>query len=87
MHTAFIEVSLKEDHKIGSQDYMKQVREKVQRQLPELQAFFQAGGLVDSIENQGKPAPFDIRVSTNRTLDTAMQPRRRWRRSARSCMT
>ncbi|HEX4021024.1 MAG TPA: efflux RND transporter permease subunit [Acidobacteriaceae bacterium] len=64
MDTAFIQVSLKEDHKIGSYTYMQRVREQVQRQIPEVQAFFQAGGLVNSIVNQGKPAPFDIRVST-----------------------
>ncbi len=64
MDNAFIQVSLKEDHKIGSYAYIQRVRERVSREMPEVQTFFQAGGLVDSIVNQGKPAPFDIRVST-----------------------
>ncbi len=64
MDNAFIQVSLKEDHKIGSYAYMQRVRERVSKDIPEVQTFFQAGGLVDSIVNQGKPAPFDIRVST-----------------------
>jgi hydrophobic/amphiphilic exporter-1 (mainly G- bacteria), HAE1 family len=33
--------------------------------LPELSAYFQAGGLVDSVVNQGMPAPIDIQVSDN----------------------
>ena len=32
--------------------------------MPELQTYFQTGGLVDSVVNQGLPAPFDIEVGT-----------------------
>ncbi|QEE28712.1 efflux RND transporter permease subunit [Terriglobus albidus] len=64
MHTAFVQVSLKEEHKRSSYDYMQRVREKLATDLPEVQTYFQAGGLVDSVVNQGLPAPFDIQVST-----------------------
>jgi multidrug efflux pump subunit AcrB len=65
MHTAFVQVSLKEDHSLSSFEYIKRVRAKLSRDLPEIQTYFQTGGLVDSIINQGLPAPFDIQVSTN----------------------
>jgi len=63
MHTAFVQVSLKEDHKVGSYEYMEQVRRKLASDLPQVSAYFQAGGLVDSVVNQGLPAPLDIQVS------------------------
>ena len=65
MHTAFVQVSLKEDHSVSSFVYMQRVREKLAHDLPDVQAFFQSGGLVDSIVNQGLPAPFNVQVSTN----------------------
>ncbi len=65
MHTAFVQVNLAEDHKIGSYEYMERVRRKMANDLPELSAYFQAGGLVDSVVNQGLPAPIDIQVSDN----------------------
>ncbi len=33
--------------------------------MPEIQTYFQAGGLVDSVMNQGLPAPLDIQISSN----------------------
>ncbi len=65
MDTAFVQVSLKEDHKIGSYEYMERVRRKLASDIPELTTYFQAGGLVDSVINQGLPAPIDIQVSGN----------------------
>jgi multidrug efflux pump subunit AcrB len=65
MHTAFVQVNLTEDHKVGSYEYMERVRRKLANDLPELSAYFQAGGLVDSVVNQGLPAPLDIQVSDN----------------------
>jgi len=64
MHTAFVQVSLKEEHKTSSHEYMQQVRAKLARDMPDVQTYFQGGGLVDSVVNQGLPAPFDIQVST-----------------------
>jgi len=65
MHTAFIQVSLKEDHKTGSYVYMQKVREKLAADFPDVATYFQAGGLVDSVVNQGKPAPIDIQIGGN----------------------
>jgi multidrug efflux pump subunit AcrB len=65
MNTAFIQVSLKEDHKTGSYAYMQKVRERLTRDFPDVQTYFQAGGLVDSVVNQGKPAPIDIQIGGN----------------------
>ncbi|HET6929848.1 MAG TPA: efflux RND transporter permease subunit [Candidatus Acidoferrum sp.] len=65
MHTAFVQVSLKEEHEVGSYEYMERVRRKLAADLPEVSAYFQAGGLVDSVVNQGLPAPLDIQVSDN----------------------
>ncbi len=65
MDTAFVQVSLKEDHKTGSYAYMDRVRRRLAADMPELTTYFQAGGLVDSVINQGLPAPIDIQVSGN----------------------
>jgi hydrophobic/amphiphilic exporter-1 (mainly G- bacteria), HAE1 family len=65
MHTAFVQVSLKEDHKLSSFEYMQRVRAKLSQDLPDVQTYFQSGGLVDSVVNQGLPAPFDIQISSN----------------------
>jgi multidrug efflux pump subunit AcrB len=62
-HTAFVQASLKEGHKVGSYEYMRRVREQIQKQLPQLTAYFQSGGLVDAVLNLGLPAPIDIQVS------------------------
>ena len=63
MHTAFVEVGLKEDHKVSSFVYMAEVRDRIARELPELRTYFQSGGLVDAVLNQGVPAPIDVQVS------------------------
>jgi multidrug efflux pump subunit AcrB len=65
MHTAFVQVSLKEDHSLSSFAYMERVRSKLAIDLPSVQTYFQSGGLVESIVNQGLPAPFDVQVSSN----------------------
>jgi multidrug efflux pump subunit AcrB len=62
MNTAFIQVSLKEEHKTSSFIYMQRLREKFANDFPEVNTYFQTGGLVDSVVNQGQPAPIDIRV-------------------------
>ncbi len=69
-HTAFVQVSLKEGHKLGSFAYMNRVRSKLAVDLPELSTYFQTGGLVDSIVNLGLPAPIDIQVSGNNMTET-----------------
>jgi multidrug efflux pump subunit AcrB len=63
MHTAFVQVSLKEGHKTGSYDYMARVKKRIETDLPELTAYFQSGGLVDAVLNLGLPAPIDVQVA------------------------
>jgi len=76
MHTAFVQVSLKEDHKVGSYDYMARVKQKIATELPELTAYFQSGGLVDAVLNLGLPAPIDVQVAglnMEKSYDTALK--------------
>jgi HAE1 family hydrophobic/amphiphilic exporter-1 len=63
MHTAFVQVSLKEGHRVGSYEYMSRVKEKIQTELPEMSAYFQSGGLVDAVLNLGLAAPIDVQVA------------------------
>jgi multidrug efflux pump subunit AcrB len=65
MHTAFVQVQLHKEHQTSSFVYMDRVRRKLAGDLPELSTFFQTGGLVDSIVNQGMPAPIDIQITGN----------------------
>ncbi len=65
MHTAFVQVQLNEDHKVSTFEYINRVRRKLASDLPQISVFFQTGGLVDSIVNQGMPAPIDIQVTGN----------------------
>ncbi|HVW87801.1 MAG TPA: efflux RND transporter permease subunit, partial [Bryobacteraceae bacterium] len=76
MHTAFVQVSLKEDHKLGSYEYMSRLKARIARELPELSAYFQSGGLVDAVLNLGLPAPIDVQVAGSnmqKGYDTALQ--------------
>jgi multidrug efflux pump subunit AcrB len=65
MDTAFVQVSLKDEHTTPSYTYMNEVRRRLSSEMPELNTYFQAGGLVDSVVNQGLPAPLDIQISSN----------------------
>jgi multidrug efflux pump subunit AcrB len=68
-HTATVQASLKEKHKIGSYEYMNRVRRRIRKDLPQLTAYFQSGGLVDAVLNLGLPAPIDIQVSGSHLED------------------
>lgn len=69
-HTAVVQVGLKQEHHIGSYEYMDRVRTRLQAELPHLSAYFQSGGLVDAVLNLGQPAPIDIQVSGSNLTDT-----------------
>ncbi len=69
MDTAFVQTSLKQDHSVGSYEYMRRVNEKLSREMPELSTYFQAGGLVDSVINQGLPAPIDVQIRSQNMDD------------------
>ncbi len=62
-HTAFVQASLREDHRIGSYEYMDRVRRRIKDELPQLTTYFQSGGLVDAVLNLGLPTPIDVQVS------------------------
>ncbi len=68
MDTAFVEVSLKEGRKLSSFAYMNRVRKAVSQRMPELTTYFQGGGMVDAVINQGLPAPIDIQVKSNNMI-------------------
>jgi multidrug efflux pump subunit AcrB len=63
MHTAFVQTSLKSGHQTGSYEYIAEVKRRMQREMPELTAFFSSGSLVDSVVNMGLPAPLDIQIA------------------------
>ncbi len=61
-HTAFVQVGLNPGHKLSSFQYMDLVRAQLRKEVPEVAAYFQTGGLVDAILNLGLPAPLDVQV-------------------------
>ncbi len=64
-HTGFTQVALTPDHRTSSFTYIREVKNALARQMPELQTFFSSGSLVDGVLNMGAPAPIDIRVIGN----------------------
>ena len=64
-HTAFVQVGLNAGHHLSSFQYMDLVRARLKKELPQVAAYFQTGGLVDAILNLGMPAPLDIQVTGN----------------------
>lgn len=69
-HTAVVQVSLKEKHRVGSYDYMARVRLRIRNELPLVSAYFQSGGLVDAVLNLGQPAPIDIQIGGSKIEET-----------------
>jgi multidrug efflux pump subunit AcrB len=63
MHTGFMQVALQPDHSTNSFAYIDQVKRKMATDMPELQAFFSTGSLVDAVLNMGSPVPIDVRVT------------------------
>jgi multidrug efflux pump subunit AcrB len=62
-HTAFVQVGLQDGQTRSSFAYMDLVRDRLRREIPELDTYFQTGGLVDAVLNLGLPAPLDIQVN------------------------
>jgi multidrug efflux pump subunit AcrB len=63
MHTAFVQVGLKSDHRISSDEYMERVKRRMEKELPELASFFSTGSLIDAVLNMGQTAPIDVQIS------------------------
>ena len=62
--TAIVQVGFNEGHALSSFEYMNRCGRDCGSDLPQISAYFQTGGLVDAIINQGMPAPLDIQVSS-----------------------
>jgi multidrug efflux pump subunit AcrB len=62
-HTAFVQVGLNAGHHLSSFQYMDLVRARLRKEIPQVAAYFQTGGLVDAIINLGLPAPLDVQVT------------------------
>ena len=76
MHTAFVQVSLKDEHQVGSYEYMAELKKRVAAEMPELTTYFQSGGMVDAVLNLGLPAPIDVQVggsNLQKSYATALQ--------------
>jgi len=63
MHTAIVQVNLKEGHKVGSYEYIDRMKKRLGAEMPELAAFFSSGSLVDAVLNMGLQAPIDVQVA------------------------
>jgi HAE1 family hydrophobic/amphiphilic exporter-1 len=62
-HTATVQVALNAGAHESSFEYMARVRTALAQKTPELTTYFQTGGIVDAVLNQGLPAPIDVQVS------------------------
>jgi multidrug efflux pump subunit AcrB len=62
MHTGFIQVGLKPDHRIGSYEYIRQIKKRMAEEMPQITPFFSTGSLVDAVVSMGAPAPIDVQI-------------------------
>jgi len=62
MHTGFVQVGLKPEHRIGSYEYIARLKRRLADEMPEITPFFSTGSLVDAVVSMGAPAPIDVQV-------------------------
>ena len=62
MHTGFVQVGLKPEHRTGSYEYIRQIKKRMVEEMPELTPFFSTGSLVDAVVSMGAPAPIDVQI-------------------------
>ncbi len=62
MHTGFIQVGLKPGHRVGSYEYIAQLKKRIADEMPEITPFFSTGSLVDAVVSMGAPAPIDVQI-------------------------
>jgi multidrug efflux pump subunit AcrB len=55
-------VSLKPGHKVGTAEYVRQLREVLPKKFPDLSFYFQPGDMMNQILNFGLPAPIDVKI-------------------------
>ncbi len=63
MHTGFIQIGLKPGHTVGSYEYIRQIKARMARDMPEITAYFSTGSLVDAVVSMGAPAPIDVQIA------------------------
>jgi HAE1 family hydrophobic/amphiphilic exporter-1 len=61
--SGFVMVSLTPEHAGSTWRYVRALREALPRRVPEVQAFFQSGSIIDAVLNFGLAAPIDVQVS------------------------
>jgi len=62
MHTGFVQVGLRPGHRVGSYEYIREIKKRMAQELPEITPFFSTGSLVDAVVSMGAPAPIDVQV-------------------------
>jgi multidrug efflux pump subunit AcrB len=61
--SGFMMVALKPDHKMSTFNYMRQLKQILPVEMPDVQIFFTSGSIIDSVLNFGLAAPIDVQVS------------------------
>jgi multidrug efflux pump subunit AcrB len=62
MHTGFVQVALRPGHRIGSYEYIREIKARLAAEMPQITPFFSTGSLVDAVVSMGAPAPIDIQI-------------------------
>src|SRR4051794_2105219 len=63
-------ISLNEDHKTGTAEYVRRLRAELPARFPKLRFYFESADIVTQILNFGVPAPVDIQVTGVNTAAT-----------------
>jgi CzcA family heavy metal efflux pump len=61
--SGFVMVSLTPNHTESTWHYVDALRKALPTQVPEVQAFFQSGSIIDAVLNFGLAAPIDVQLS------------------------
>jgi multidrug efflux pump subunit AcrB len=61
--SGFLMVSLRPGHRGSTWAYMRQARTALATRVPEVEAFFQSGSIIDTVLNFGLAAPIDVQLS------------------------
>ena len=61
--SGFMMVALKPEHRVSTFTYMRELKQLLPEEMPEVQTFFTSGSIIDSVLNFGLAAPIDVQVS------------------------
>jgi multidrug efflux pump subunit AcrB len=61
-HAAYIQVKLTDDHRTPTNEVIARLREDLRSEYPDVEIFFQTGGIVSAALDFGLPAPIDVQV-------------------------